>query len=646
MSDAMLEPAQSWPVGDWLRWIGQVREEKGVFNALAAVDQALAVHADSDELLTVKGELQAFLGQVDEAEISLQAALERQPDNPVAMLRLARVRVLQGQFESAKTLARAALAKKTKKASVDSHAALIFFHTGDYPAAARALVRLVMHAPSPGALEAHDQVMAALAEDAEAGIAPRFRSVYTRALERLRERDAKAAETLLRKLVQYCPAYGPGWIALRGSLLAQSRDEEAKAVRDQWRAAAPKAGPRVDPGFARVLGARGLLFDPRDRFPLVGMDQVMARAGGPEDLKRPGDSCCVIDPGGELIEHDPVVSLDGRGQDQVRVSFRSAPKFVAAVDNAALAGEGIVVDAQGRIVKELLPPVKLEKLGARVEDDAVVCDPFRFNDGLCPVKFHDAPAFLMMGPTDRSFGDWMINIPPRLLLAEAAGLDCPIVIRSEPRGQVLAILNALGVNKSRILFHDPQGVSVFPRLYASSWPTADKHQPSRGVYDVYRRAALSAETGPRRLLYLSRANVKGSRQMLNEPEVCELFSRRGFQIVDPGALSFQEVRSLFAGAACVAGPFGSAFHNLAFCSARPVNLVLMPSNNPYFLTEIALWHGELGQRFVYVLGQSLDDDVIGRHDKHAPWLAPLDKLDQAIDRVLAEVEAERGSLAG
>ena len=427
---------------------------------------------------------------------------------------------------------------------------------------------------------------------------------------------------------------GPGWIALRGSLLAQGRGQEAEAVRAQWRAAAPQTGPRVDPGFARVLGTRGFLFDPRDRLPVVGMDQVMVRAEGPADLKRPGNSCCVIDPGGELVEYDPVVSLDRSGMDKAPVRFRSAPKYVAAVDNAVLAGEGIVIDAQGRIVKELLPPVRLDKCGARFDGDAVVFDRYRFSDGLCPVKFYDAPAFLMMGPTDRSFGDWMINIPPRLPLAEAAELDCPIVIRSQPHGQVLAILAALGVNKSRILFHDPRGVSVFPRLYVPSWPSADKHQPSKGVYEVYRRAALSREGRSGSRLYLSRKDVKGSRQMLNELEVCELFSRRGFEIVDPGALSFKQVRSLFSNATCVAGPFGSAFHNLAFCSASPVNLVILPSNNPFFLTEIALWHGELGQRFVYVQGRSLDDDVIGRHHKHAPWLAPLDKLDQAIDRAL------------
>jgi tetratricopeptide (TPR) repeat protein len=630
-------------VEDWLGWIDKVHQDKGIASGLLAVGEALAACPDSDRLFVAQGQMQTELMRVDEAEASFQAALERRADNLMAKTGLARIKVFKGEYEAAKALAASALAGRARKPRV----ARVYFDTGDYEAAAKAMMGLAQFGASSELALGHDQALAALGEDAEAGIAPRSKRSYTQALERLREGDPASAERLLRVIVHECPAYAPGWVALRGALEAQGRTGDAKALAAQWRDAAPPASqPRAGAGFARVLGRRGFVFDPRDRLPLVSMDKAMVRAETPADLRRPGDSCFVIDPGGELIEHDPVVSLDGSGEDKVPVRFRSAPKYVAGIDNALLAGETIVIDGRGQVVRELLPPVKLKKLGAYVDGDAIGFDPYRFNDGLGPVKFFDTPAFLMMGPTDRSFGDWMINIPPRLLLAEAAELDCPIVIRSEPQGQTLAILRALGVPESRILFHEPQGVSVFPRLYAPSWPTAHKGQPSKDVYGVYRRAALSSENRPRPLLYLSRKDVKGSRQMLNEDEVCELFRRRGFQIVDPGVLGFEEVRSLFSSAACVAGPFGSAFHNLAFCSAQPTNLVILPSNNPFFLTEIALWHGELGQRFVYLHGRSLEDGAVGRHSKHAAWLAPLDKLDQAIDRVLETVALSPEPQAG
>jgi capsular polysaccharide biosynthesis protein len=261
-------------------------------------------------------------------------------------------------------------------------------------------------------------------------------------------------------------------------------------------------------------------------------------------------------------------------------------------------------------------------------------DPLRFRDGMGAVRIFERPALLMCGPTDASFGDWIINFPPRLALAEAAGLhDLSVVVRRDHQSQALDILAALGVGPDRIVLHDLEGVSLFPRLIVPSWPTPAKLAPSAGVYDVYRRVAARPPAGERPLLYLARRN-QTSRRMANEDQVCALFERRGFRAVDPGSLSFAEVRELFANPACVAGPFGSAFHNLAFGAGKPINLVLLPDHTRHYLDEIALWHGDLGLRFGYLLGESLPDAGSDAGAKHAPWIAPLDRLDQAIDTIL------------
>jgi capsular polysaccharide biosynthesis protein len=239
----------------------------------------------------------------------------------------------------------------------------------------------------------------------------------------------------------------------------------------------------------------------------------------------------------------------------------------------------------------------------------------------------------MMGPTDLSFGDWMASYVPRLAMMEAAGLDCPVVIRRNPQAQALDILAALGVRRDRILFHDPVGTSLFPKLYAPAWPRRDKLRPVAGFYDVHRRAALTGVVGERPLLYLSRRNVS-ARRMVNEAEVCALFERRGFRIVDPGGLSFDEVRRLFANAACVAGPSGSAFHNLAFCAGKPVNLAISPPDAPRQLAEMAVWHAELGLRFANVRGESLAAPGAEFVSRQVAWRAPLDRVERALDRVL------------
>lgn len=63
-----------------------------------------------------------------------------------------------------------------------------------------------------------------------------------------------------------------------------------------------------------------------------------------------------------------------------------------------------------------------------------------------------------------------------------------------------------------------------------------------------------------RKLYLTRKNAP-SRSLVNEDELLPLVRDHGFQVVDCGALSFEEQVRLFSEAQYVAGPHGAAFTN-------------------------------------------------------------------------------------
>jgi Flp pilus assembly protein TadD len=629
----------SWGHEEWWTWL-DAQLNKGNLHALASADQAVAAFPQSPEFHSIRGKALTSLGRIDEAREALGRALELSPEDGVTHIRMAQACIWQGRFqEAARWLESASRFGSRRGERIRPRIASLRVAMGDYAGALRVLPIAIARAPNDGLIELHEQALRRLAEDAEAGVAPRFKPAYTLALEHLRTGQPAAAEAVLRKLVRYCPTYALGWMALKGAIEAQGRSAEARALAAEWARAAPRAGAQIAVGMGRKPARSGLVFDPVDPLPLAPMAEALTRVPGPAELKTTKDACWVIDPGGKAIRHDPVINDAGRGEEKVAVEYRTGPKFVAALDNAALVGRGVVVSADGRIVRELLPPCRDSKFGGRVRDGQVIFGPDRLSGGLCAITIHQEPAFLMTGPTDESFGDWIVNFAPRLALAEAAGLDCPVVIRRNPPSQALDILAALGVNRDRIVHHDADTVSLFPRLYVPSWPTHDKSAPSQGVFDIYRRAALRPATEKKPLLYLTRRNVH-QRRMINEDEVCELFARRGFEIVDPGALDFETVRKLFADPACVAGPFGSAFHNLVFCSGKPTNLVILPSNTPFHLTEIALWQGDLGQRFAYVWGQSLPDDRVGLSKKHAPWIAPLDKVDRALDLVLENLERE------
>ncbi len=345
------------------------------------------------------------------------------------------------------------------------------------------------------------------------------------------------------------------------------------------------------------------------------------------------------DRGGALVDRSPVLELDGAGGPAHPVRYHTPPKFVAGYRNAAVVAEGLVLTEDGEFVDEALQNSPA-KYGARRQGDELSFRPPHRSGGRLQVKAFDTPAFLMCGPTDTSFGDWMSNFFPRLSLYEAAGLDCPILVRWKPAPHTLPILEALGFGPERIIFHSTDQISLFPKLYVPCWPSRDKAAPMSGLAEIYRRAAVPP--GPERpLIYLERRG-QWERPLANEDEVCALFASRGFRIVDPGAMSFDETRRLLSAPACVAGAYGSAFHNLAFSCIQPLGLVLMPAHRPHHLGEIARWHTDRGARFAYVLGEMPP----APHGRSTPWTVSLDKVERALDRMMELVASREAAHAG
>lgn len=454
-----------------------------------------------------------------------------------------------------------------------------------------------------------------------------------RALHALAHGEPSRAAYFARALVELAPDDPTGWATLRGALAVQGQPSDVEALKGLPAADAPGAAAIIDRVADSRLSKRGLIFDPQDPCLLRPAADVLRPAQTAQALRSQPNVVHVLDPGGDLVERHPVLELDGAGGGDVTVRYRTGAKFIASLEAPVLIGEGLVLTRDGDLIEEVRPPAKPAKYGARWQGDGIAFEPGAYAGGQLPVKVFDQPGFLMAGPTDTSFGDWIVNFAPRLALYEAAGLDCPLVLRWKPPPQVLPLLEALGFGPDRIVFHTAKQVSLFPRLYAPSWPSRDKGAPMADVFGVYRRAWLPPPSRSP-LIYLTREGVS-ARPLVNEPEVCRLFAGRGFEIVNPGELSLDEVRRLFAAPACVAGPFGSALHNLVFSANHPPSLVLMPAHLPYHLVETALWQADCGNRFAYVLGETPPEP----HGSLTPWTISLPKLETALDRMLEAIAA-------
>ena len=355
-----------------------------------------------------------------------------------------------------------------------------------------------------GARRHLSSLLPGLADDPDAGLSPAERQAKAEAVDRLCGGDPVEAESMFRALVSLRPDHPPAWMGLRGALHAQGRTDEASEMGRRWLAAAPADAVVANSAMARPLSPRGLVFDPREPVPVRRIAAILNRVQSPAELRTTDNAVLVIDPGGQELEFSPVISLAPDGSDRISARRRTTPSFMLALSNAAVAGHGAVITDTGHALKEVVK-FKPEKVGARRENGMFHFDRAAFADGACGVKYFDTAALLMLGGNDSSFGDWIDDYPPKLALAEAAGLGLPIVLRRDVAPQFVEMLVALGVERERMLFHDTAGVSVFPRLYVASWPVV-KHDPMAGLFDIYRRRTPTRPpAAPRPRLYLSRS---------------------------------------------------------------------------------------------------------------------------------------------
>lgn len=596
--------------------------------ALGACEAAVQAWPQTAELLDLKGELLVRLDRDADAEAALGEALGLDPANEKAALRLAWLRMTQGRPSAAIRILDDCLAAGGKRKTLHREGSYLLLEIGEFERAASWIARVIASGKEPAAelLQAHRLAIRGISDDAAQGVCPERKRLQREAMERLVEGAPERAAPLFAKLTRACPAYIPAWLGWRGALEASGQTEALADLRRAWLVFSPRTKPLVDGLMARRLSPRGLVFDPREPVPVRADAGSLVEVSAAAELASGPHTVLSLRPGGEPFIVDKVLDLQGAAPDRTRFEYRAAPQRIIAIENATLVGRGVVLDADGELLQALTPPCDLAKAGLSRSREGLRFDPRAFQNGLCPVRVFDTPALLLAGPTDNGFGDFMLNFPPRLAIAEAAGLDLPVVVRKGLAQSWLDLLEALGVRRERILFHDPAGVSLFPRLYAPSWPLPRRSEPMDDLFGVYRTLARTTPAAPRERLYLSREGL-GGRKLANEAGVRALFERHGFRVVHPERLSFHEVRDLFGRAGCIAGPYGSAFLNAAHLTLPATALVLMPPEPEGYLDEVALWLGSAGASFGYLRGEAMASPRGG-------WAVALDRLELAVSDLL------------
>lgn len=196
------------------------------------------------------------------------------------------------------------------------------------------------------------------------------------------------------------------------------------------------------------------------------------------------------------------------------------------------------------------------------------------------------------------FGNWLLGDTLTYRLAEATG--SPVTTRMESSGHMARYEQLLGMKPRRLARARFDELILFNDLSHNSNMAARARD--------FRDRVLQGRTFPSHPgVYLLRRTGGVPRSLANEAAVTEMLAtRHGFTILDPMAVSVDEIAAACAGARVVAGIEGSHLcHGMMVMPDDACLLVLQP---PYrvvsFLKAITDYRG---QEFAFVVGNGGDE---------------------------------------
>lgn len=184
-------------------------------------------------------------------------------------------------------------------------------------------------------------------------------------------------------------------------------------------------------------------------------------------------------------------------------------------------------------------------------------------DSLPPVRHISGNVAVLTKIGSSNYYHWLYDVLPRIYLLTCSGISVDwYIVSGGLQPFQYETLESLGIGRHQLIESDTNFHIQADRLIVPSIGFGQKW-----VYHFLRSEFLPQAPQPSRRLFISRANAVG-RSLANEAEVIQELKGYGFETVYPETLSVVQQSKLFASAAYVVAPTGSALTNLTFCSSE------------------------------------------------------------------------------
>lgn len=180
---------------------------------------------------------------------------------------------------------------------------------------------------------------------------------------------------------------------------------------------------------------------------------------------------------------------------------------------------------------------------------------------------------------DSNYYHFLFDALPRIGALERSGVATPdrwyAPATSRFQRELLAMI---GIDDERLVDADRYPHVRAQCLVVPGPPAMIEKNPPWVIEFLRRRLLDPMELAPgRRRIYITRGAALNNRAVIDEPGVIEFLAARGFDAVDPGAMSVAEQIRTFAEAALIVAPHGAALANLAFASTGAAVIEMFPA---------------------------------------------------------------------
>lgn len=334
----------------------------------------------------------------------------------------------------------------------------------------------------------------------------------------------------------------------------------------------------------------------------------------------------------------------------VSYDFEEAPKapgpLVRSFREARLVGSGALLSSDGQLYTPhfLLGRNPSEFVGYNAfGHQGFIAEEI---DGRALIRFAVRPelrridkhAVFFANAEHNNYGSFLCRQLPQMLFASEQGVDCDCYVVSERTPWLQEAMSLIGLPTKPIHLLAEVCGDIFESVTLLDLFDGDgflRPETRASITELGRWVGRRAACRNPQRLYVSRdltaRRWPKNHPLLNEPEIEEYASSKGFRIVHPETLSFRQQIETFFSASHIVGPSGSGMLNSLFASP-PARIVDMEGFS-FCVRQHANLYASAGHDYSFAFGNLTDDDTIPAAVR--PWRVPVQVIGEAIEWCLS-----------